>query len=78
MRSAELDLHQVGRSREAFEKFWAIKFTVFKSVLNENELGSSDRMEKEGLIRSLEFLDRTGVKVANLSIYHLSVCWLIV
>lgn len=31
-----------------------------------NEVGSSVRMEKEGLIRSLDFLERSGVKVASL------------
>lgn len=31
-----------------------------------NEVGSSVCMEKEGLIRSLEFLERSGVKVASL------------
>ncbi len=52
-----------------------IKFTVSKSILKEmlcltempqsNEVRSSVHMEKEGLIRSLEFLDRSGVKVAS-------------
>ncbi|XP_057195137.1 uncharacterized protein LOC130557432 isoform X2 [Triplophysa rosa] len=35
-------------------------------LVQSNEVGSSVHMEKEGLIRSLEFLDRSGVKVASL------------
>lgn len=31
-----------------------------------NEVESSVRMEKEGLIRSLDFLEKSGVKVASL------------
>lgn len=35
-------------------------------LVQSNEVGSRVRMEKEGLIRSLEFLEKSGVKVASL------------
>ncbi|CAM4306824.1 unnamed protein product [Leuciscus chuanchicus] len=35
-------------------------------LVQSNEVGSSVRLEKEGLIRSLEFLEKSGVKVASL------------
>ncbi|XP_051727731.1 uncharacterized protein LOC127500556 isoform X3 [Ctenopharyngodon idella] len=35
-------------------------------LIQSNEVGSSVCMEKEGLIQSLEFLERSGVKVASL------------
>uniref|UniRef100_A0A671W0Z0 THAP-type domain-containing protein n=1 Tax=Sparus aurata TaxID=8175 RepID=A0A671W0Z0_SPAAU len=52
-----------------FAKYGSYSLMDLKTKLlisNFNEVESSVRMEKEGLIRSLDFLEKSGVKVASL------------
>ncbi|CAM4657497.1 unnamed protein product [Leuciscus chuanchicus] len=40
--------------------------TSFRQISKSNECGGSAKMEKEGLIRSLDFLEKSAVKVASI------------